>query len=392
MPMGDEAIAEAARLVLAGEPVAVPTETVYGLAADATNAEAVARIYAAKGRPSFNPLIVHVPDLDHAERIGRFDEAARALAAKHWPGPLTLVVPLRDDAGIASIVTAGLPTIALRVPSHPAMQALLKACGRPLAAPSANASGLISPTRASHVLASLGGRIPLSHRRRRDPARHRIHHRRRYGRCAAPASPRADRGGRREASGFDRDRGAWPTRQPLCAEASRCGSRPTSAEVDEYLIGFGAVAGDVTLSERGDPVEAAARLFDLLHQADDAPQPRIADRAGPRRRHRRRHPGPTEARRDAAPVKKAPAVARRGLFQLIRLLLDRPSATEPRVRPQEPLQPGQQPALLPVRLRPSVQLEISTATGAASGSSVSVKRIRRQVASSRHSNRRRCRR
>ena len=97
-------------LILAGEPVAVPTETVYGLAADATNAEAVARIYEAKGRPSFNPLIVHVPDLAAAERIGVFDDQARALAEQHWPGPLTLVVPLRDDAGIASIVTAGLPT------------------------------------------------------------------------------------------------------------------------------------------------------------------------------------------------------------------------------------------------------------------------------------------
>ena len=112
MPMGDEAIAEAARLILAGQPVAVPTETVYGLAADATNAEAVARIYAAKGRPSFNPLIVHVPDFAAAMRIGRFDEQARSLAEEHWPGPLTLVVPLRDDAPVASIVTAGLTTIA----------------------------------------------------------------------------------------------------------------------------------------------------------------------------------------------------------------------------------------------------------------------------------------
>ena len=161
MRMSDETITEAARLIVAGQPVAVPTETVYGLAADATNADAVARIYAAKGRPSFNPLIVHVPDLAAAEQIGRFDEQARALAEAHWPGPLTLVVPLRDDASIASIVTAGLPTIALRVPAHPAMQALLRETERPLAAPSANASGQISPTRASHVVASLGGRIPL---------------------------------------------------------------------------------------------------------------------------------------------------------------------------------------------------------------------------------------
>src|SRR3954454_6164590 len=161
LPFNEDAIAEAARLILAGEPVAIATETVYGLAADATNAKAVARIYEAKGRPSFNPLIVHVVDFEGAERIGMFDEAARELAAAHWPGPLTLVVPLLEAAGIASIVTAGLPTIGLRVPAHPAMQALLHAVGRPLAAPSANTSGSISPTRAEHVLKSLGGRIPL---------------------------------------------------------------------------------------------------------------------------------------------------------------------------------------------------------------------------------------
>src|SRR3954451_20459943 len=111
LPFTDETIAEAARLILAGEPVAVATETVYGLAADATNADAVARIYEAKGRPGFNPLIVHVPDLAAAERLGDFSAAARDLAARHWPGPLTLVVPLRDNSGIASIVTAGLPTV-----------------------------------------------------------------------------------------------------------------------------------------------------------------------------------------------------------------------------------------------------------------------------------------
>src|SRR4051794_5144231 len=161
LPFDYESIAEAARLILAGEPVAVATETVYGLAADATNPEAVARIYEAKGRPSFNPLIVHVADLAAAEGIGEFSDEARALALADWPGPLTLVVPLRTGAGVESIVTAGLPTIGLRVPAHPAMQALLEAVRRPLAAPSANASGSISPTRAEHVLKSLKGRIPL---------------------------------------------------------------------------------------------------------------------------------------------------------------------------------------------------------------------------------------
>src|SRR5579884_4473855 len=141
LPFNHHNIANAAQLIIAGQPVAVPTETVYGLAADATNAQAVARIYEAKGRPSFNPLIVHVPDLEAAERIGVFNDNAEALARAHWAGPLTLVVPLRRDVGIASIVTAGLPTIGIRVPAHQAMQALLKASGRPLAAPSANTSG-----------------------------------------------------------------------------------------------------------------------------------------------------------------------------------------------------------------------------------------------------------
>src|SRR5690348_18298477 len=138
LPFTEQAIDEAAALILAGEPVAVATETVYGLAADARNPTAVARIYEAKGRPSFNPLIVHVPDLAAAEGIGKFDDEALELAAKHWPGPLTLVVALREKSGIASIVTAGLPSISIRVPAHPAMQALLNPVGRPLAAPSAN--------------------------------------------------------------------------------------------------------------------------------------------------------------------------------------------------------------------------------------------------------------
>jgi L-threonylcarbamoyladenylate synthase len=274
LPLGDEAIAEAARLVLAGEPVAVPTETVYGLAADATNAEAVARIYAAKGRPSFNPLIVHVPDLEAAERIGVFDVEARALAAKHWPGPLTLVVPLRPEANIAAIVTAGLPTIALRVPAHPAMQALLKECGRPLAAPSANASGQISPTRASHVLASLGGKIPLvidggatqrgieSTIVAASGGRLRLLRR-------GPIDIHVEELSARGIEAPGQLASHYAPRKPLRLDA-------TDAKEGEFLIGFGPVGGNVSLSESGDPVEAAARLFDLLHQADAAPQPRIA--------------------------------------------------------------------------------------------------------------------
>lgn len=149
-------IARAAGLLAKGQVVAIPTETVYGLAGDARNGDAVAAIYAAKGRPSFNPLIVHVPDLDTARTIAGLSPQAEALAAAFWPGALTLVLGLRADAGIASLVTAGLDTVAIRVPAHPVAQALLRLTG-PLAAPSANASGRISPTSAAHVLDPDGG-------------------------------------------------------------------------------------------------------------------------------------------------------------------------------------------------------------------------------------------
>jgi len=263
---GPEAIAEAARLIAAGEPVAVPTETVYGLAADATNGEAVARIYEAKGRPNFNPLIVHVRDASQAAEIALFEQQARELAERHWPGPLTLVLPLREGAPIASLVTAGLPTIAIRAPAHPAMQALLDAVGRPLAAPSANASGRISPTRARHVLASLGGRIPL----------------------IVDGGPTAlglestivaltggpprllrpgpvDLGlalaneGRIEAPGQLGSH--YAPAKPLRLDARGAGA-------DEWLIGFGPVPGNSSLSGSGDLLEAAANLFERLHEAE----------------------------------------------------------------------------------------------------------------------------
>mgnify|MGYP000105991326 CR=1 FL=1 len=273
LPFDDAAIAEGARLVLAGQPVAVPTETVYGLAADATNAEAVARIYEAKGRPSFNPLIVHVPDLAAAEAIGAFEAQARALAAEHWPGPLTLVVPLRANSPIAALVTAGLPTIALRVPAHPAMQALLQAVGRPLAAPSANASGRISPTRAAHVLASLEGRIPLVIDG--GPTQRGIE----STIVAATGGPlRLLRRGPIEVEAVEAD---GPVEAPGMLASHYAPAKPLrldarEALAGEFLIGFGPVLGHVSLSPCGDPVEAAARLFDLLHKADEAPQPKIA--------------------------------------------------------------------------------------------------------------------
>ena len=275
LPFGQSVVADAAAIILAGGCVAVPTETVYGLAADATNGAAVAGIYAAKGRPSFNPLIVHVADLAAAEKLTEFSDAAWELARRFWPGPLTLVLPVKSDSRIASLVTAGLSTIAIRCPAHPAMQSLLRATGRPLAAPSANASGSISPTRAGHVLTSLGGRIPLIID---------------GGPCAvgiestivAVGDDGALRllrpgpvdlglalasGGGIEAPGQMASHYA-PTK-PLRLNA-------TEASTDEWLIGFGPVKGHVTLSASGDLTEAAARLFDALHEADASAKPRIA--------------------------------------------------------------------------------------------------------------------
>jgi L-threonylcarbamoyladenylate synthase len=158
---GDAAIAEAARVLAAGGLVAFPTETVYGLGADAGNGEAIARLYAAKGRPAFNPLIAHVASAAAARKLARFDAAAERLAAAFWPGPLTLVFPKAPDCPVAALATAGLDSIAVRLPQHPVAQELLRAFGGPVVAPSANRSGHVSPTTAGHVLADLGGRIDL---------------------------------------------------------------------------------------------------------------------------------------------------------------------------------------------------------------------------------------
>ena len=155
------AIAKAATIVRSGGLVAMPTETVYGLAADATNGQAVARVFEAKRRPRFNPLIVHVPDVASARKLGVFSKEAERLADAFWPGPLTLVLQCRLDAGISDLVSAGLPTLALRIPAHPVGQALLQAAAKPIAAPSANRSGRVSPTTAAHVAADLEGSIDL---------------------------------------------------------------------------------------------------------------------------------------------------------------------------------------------------------------------------------------
>jgi L-threonylcarbamoyladenylate synthase len=157
----NEAIKAAAACLAAGGLVAFPTETVYGLGADAGNGEAVARLYAAKGRPAFNPLIAHVTDIAAARRVGLFNEAAESLAAAFWPGPLTLVLPKQPDCNVADLALAGLDSVAVRVPEHPIARALLQAFGGPVVAPSANRSGHVSPTSAAHVLADLRGRIDL---------------------------------------------------------------------------------------------------------------------------------------------------------------------------------------------------------------------------------------
>jgi L-threonylcarbamoyladenylate synthase len=161
VPISPQSIERAAALLRAGGLVAMPTETVYGLAANAMDGEAVARIFEAKGRPRFNPLIVHVADWAEAERLAEFGNEARRLADALWPGPLTLVVPRRADAGLSDLVSAGLPTVALRMPRHDAARALIRAAGVPVAAPSANPSGRVSPTTAAHVAADLGDRVDM---------------------------------------------------------------------------------------------------------------------------------------------------------------------------------------------------------------------------------------
>ena len=283
-PADAQGIAAAVELLRCGGLVAVPTETVYGLAARADSAAAVAAIYRAKGRPDFNPLIVHVASLDQAEEFALIDEWARLLAANFWPGALTMVLPLRLDARIAPAVTAGLPTIALRCPAHPVMRAVLEQSGLALAAPSANRSGGISPTRAAHVAASLASGVGLI----LDG-----------GACAA---------GIESTIVALRESGGWQVLRPgpiteteisaiLGAQDGVTASdkieapgqlashyapgKPVrlgteAATADEFLIGFGAVPGQINLSPTGDLAEAAARLYECLHLAAAAPEPRIA--------------------------------------------------------------------------------------------------------------------
>lgn len=285
-----DAFDEALRLLASGDVVGVPTETVYGLAGDATRGEAVARIFEAKGRPSFNPLIAHVDDLAMARRIAVLDDVAEGLAERFWPGPLTMVLPLAEHSPVHPLATAGLPTVAVRMPSG-TMRSLVQALGRPLAAPSANRSGRVSPTTALHVKTSLEGRVPLV----LDA-----------GPCAvglestivqiAEDAIRLLRPGAVTAENLQHVTG-FPVRvggdgnivapgqlSSHYAPSGRVRLDVSHVEAGEYLIAFGprriageeGAAGRIDLSPSGDLREAASALFAALSQFDDPTITRIA--------------------------------------------------------------------------------------------------------------------
>lgn len=275
-------IARTAQILRDGGLVAVPTETVYGLAARADSEDAVSRIFAAKGRPSFNPLIVHVSDVQQAEALVTMEPRALALADRFWPGPLTLVLPRHGNAAVASSIHAGLPTLAVRCPAHPVMRAVLDELAIPVAAPSANASETVSPTTAEHVLATLDGRIDAvldagaSER----------------GLESTIVALRADGGwsvlregpigrevledmlGSEASDGRGIEAPGQMRRHYAPGKPLRLNAR--NAEPGEFLIGFGAVEGDVTLSATGDVNEAATRLYACLHLGAASDKPRIA--------------------------------------------------------------------------------------------------------------------
>lgn len=271
-------IAEAALVLSTGGLVAFPTETVYGLGADARNGQAVASVYAAKGRPAFNPLIVHVANLDLAKQFACFNTLALKLASAFWPGPLSLVLPLRDGHGLSELVTAGLDSVAIRIPQHPTAQALLEAFGGPLAAPSANPSGRISPTNASHVMADMNGKI--------DGVLD-------GGACAVglestilkvadtdvsllraggiPVESIAQALGRKIATPSDPATPQSPGQlQSHYAPHARVRLDANTIEKNEVLLGYGpdCAAAALNLSKTGNLVEAAANLFSYLRRID----------------------------------------------------------------------------------------------------------------------------
>lgn len=272
-------VAAAAAHIRAGRLVAFPTETVYGLGADATDDGAVARVFEAKGRPHFNPLIVHVASLGQARRLGGFDERALALAHRFWPGPLTLVVPRTAACPVSWLASAGLETLALRWPDHPMAEALIRAAERPLVGPSANRSGHLSPTRPGHVTADLGDRVAAV--LDGGPCRVGIESTviglvpgralmlrvgalgiSEIGAVVGPVAepePDAGEGEARPSPGMLLRH--YAPRAPLRLGAA--GPRP-----GEAMLGFGAVPGDANLSPAGDPTEAAANLFAMMRALD----------------------------------------------------------------------------------------------------------------------------
>ncbi len=275
----DRGLRAATSILRAGELVAFPTETVYGLGADARDDRAVARVYEAKGRPAFNPLIVHVHDLEAAERFAIFDPAARVLAEAFWPGPLTLVLPRRAGSGLSDLVTAGLSTVAIRVPAHGLARRLLETFGGPLAAPSANPSGAVSPTTRAHVLDGLDGRIAAVFE---------------GGACtvgvestiigfenAAPVLLRAgglpveDVAARLGRSVGTRDSGTITAPGQLASHYAPEAALLLDASgpgAEDLWLGFGPVESlrpGLNLSASGDLVEAAANLFSHLRHLDE---------------------------------------------------------------------------------------------------------------------------
>ncbi|MEO0989440.1 MAG: L-threonylcarbamoyladenylate synthase [Pseudomonadota bacterium] len=274
-------ICKAARLLSEGQLVAFPTETVYGLGADARSDRAVRAIYAAKGRPANNPLIVHVADLDRAREIAFLGAAAEQLARMFWPGALTLVLPVRPDAGLAAPLMAGLETVAVRVPAHPVAAELLKVFCGPVAAPSANPSGRISPTTAAHVVDGMGGRVAAV----LDGGPTEVGLESTILDLSGPGAVLLREGGipreRIEDAVGPLAAATSPTAAPKApgqlashyAPKAAVRLNATKASAGELLLGFGPVAGDVSLSPIGDLDEAARNLFACLHHLDDLDKP-----------------------------------------------------------------------------------------------------------------------
>jgi len=288
LPADDKTIAAAAGCLKAGGLVAFPTETVYGLGADAANGEAIARLYAAKGRPAFNPLIAHVAGAEAARVAGVFTEAAKKLAAAFWPGPLTLVLAKQPDCHIADLALAGLDTVALRVPAHPVARALLAAFGGAIVAPSANRSGHVSPTSAAHVLADLRGRIDLIV----DDGPCKVGVESTIVSCAGEPTLLRPGGLPREA--IERTLGAPLAMATIDEEAPPAPGMLAShyapkallrldangGEPGEALLAFGRTPDfsgpTLNLSPRGDLIEAATNLFSHLRALDASGAKRIA--------------------------------------------------------------------------------------------------------------------